>query len=164
MMAFTFVQALRGSFCPTMSEHGGPRSSSGHLIGRILCAPQSLRGHTDCRPSYLWTITTTNSHRPALWLDGSSWSRPCIRHPLGQRMLPGDVVHFLNLHLSLSIDQKKCPYGANPSALCLGHQLSDRARYYRRLPTALSFLGNPQCSLPRGGVRRYKPMLQIALP
>jgi hypothetical protein len=53
------------------------------------------------RPSTCWTKTTTNSHRPALSLDGSSWSRPCIRHPLGQRMLPGDVVHF-EPYLSLS--------------------------------------------------------------
>ena len=42
---------------------------------------------------------------------------------------------------------------------CLGCQLSSQLALSRRLPTALSFLGIPQWSIPRGGVRRYKPML-----
>ena len=71
---------------------------------------------------------------------------------------------LLNLQLSFPIVKKKCPNGANPSAFTDGCQLSSRARFLRRLPTALSFLGNPQWSIPRGGVRRYKPMLRIALP
>ena len=62
------------------------------------------------------------------------------------------------------------PLGANFVHGCfvahIAASYSSEARFflYRRLPTALSSPQNRPCSLWEGGVRRYKPILQIALP
>ena len=88
-------------------------------------------------------------------------------HPPSSRTAnaAGRCRSFLNLQLSLSHRRRS----ALRSELCswlfpYSCLLKAAARSFRRLPTALSFLGNPPWSIPRGGVRRYKPMLQIALP
>ena len=43
MMAFASF-GPHGFVCPTMSEHGGPRGSSGHLIGRMIMRASVVTG------------------------------------------------------------------------------------------------------------------------
>ena len=83
---------------------------------------------------------------------------------LRRRLLPGDVSHRTNY---FPIHLEEVPLWSELFWLfyCLCCLLKTaKLALTRRLPTALSFLGIPQWSIPRGGVRRYKPMLQFALP
>ena len=68
--------------------------------------------------------------------------------------------------LSLSIESEEVPFGANFLG-CFAHALPAQGSIARStvdFPRRCPFSGIRQCSLPRGGVRRYKPILQIALP
>ena len=99
-----------------------------------------------------------------------AWVAPvCIRHPFGQRVLPEDVVHFEPIS-SVSVLPwiEEVPLGANFVHGCLlpiyRWQLTSEARFTVDFPRRCPLPGIRPCSLPEGGVRRYKPILQIALP
>jgi hypothetical protein len=160
-----------------LSRHVGRAASSGvlsHLIGRRYSAHLSRYGviRFDRSPSLTDKNHDPGVDQPALWQDS-----PLARvAPVASAILSDSVCcrkmlfvfePFICLCPSMDGDSALrselcswlfcCPYRC---------QLSSEARFfpYRRLPTALSSPGNRQCSLPEGGVRRYKPILQIALP
>ena len=111
MIARTFSRPH--DFCPGASESVESCDGPGHLIGRKFCAPQSLRGHTDCRPSYLW-----KKPRPTLTGLRYRWTARLGRARASAILSDSECCRemsfiLLNLQLSFPIVKKKCPNGAN---------------------------------------------------
>jgi hypothetical protein len=95
------------SFCCDTSDV--PRVSPSHRA-TVLLRAQSLRGHTDCRPSTCWT-KIRNRRSPACSIAGRLIFGRARLHPpsfTDSEMLPEDVIHFRTICLC-PISKKKCP-------------------------------------------------------
>ena len=147
--------------CRGTSERPASCGGPGHLIGRMLCAPQSLRGHTDCRPSNLWT-KNHDQLSPACAIAGRLVLVAPVHPPSSRTANAAGRCRFISEPTPFLVPSNRRSalmertLRLSPMAASLAAELASSVDFPRRCPLP----GILPCSLPRVGVRRYKPILQ----